>query len=223
MLEMLLRSGAEVKVLGVVLFSDGLHLREIARQAGISPAEAKKELDTLVSLGILKAERKGNLVLFHTDSSCPFFAELKGLYLKTEGVFAELRKALAETKGIEFAFVYGSFARGEEREKSDVDLMIVGKPSMGELHRKIMKVEEKVGREVNYSVYSSDEFHRKRTLSGFLREIIREKKVFVAGAENEFERLAGKESNPEGGAGPSPGKGMPEGGGKRPRSSKGKP
>ena len=220
---MLLRSGAEVKVLGVVLFSDGLHLREIARRAGISPAEAKKELGTLVSLGVLKPERKGNLVLFHTDSSCPFFAELKGLYLKTEGVFSQLREGLSEIKGIEFAFVYGSFARGQEKEKSDVDLMIVGKPDMDELHRKIMKVEEKVGREVNYSVYSADEFHRKRTLSGFLREITAEKKVFVAGGENEFERLAGKESNPKGGAGPSPGKGMPKGGGKGPGSRKGKP
>lgn len=40
-LELLLRSTAEAKVNRVVLFSDGLHLREIARRAGISSFEAK--------------------------------------------------------------------------------------------------------------------------------------------------------------------------------------
>ena len=44
MLNLILRSKAEVKVLSVILFQDGLHLREIARQANISPFEARREI-----------------------------------------------------------------------------------------------------------------------------------------------------------------------------------
>ncbi|MBD3389327.1 helix-turn-helix domain-containing protein [Candidatus Micrarchaeota archaeon] len=190
MLEKLLRSNAEVKILGVVLFADGLHLREIARQAGVSPSEAKRELDTLVSTGVLKTEKKGNLALFHQNESCPFLAELKGLYLKTEGVFAQLREGLSGLKGVEFAFVYGSFARGDERGTSDIDLMVVGKPDTGGIHKRIMKIEGKMGREINYSIYSLREIQRKATLSGFIKELIAGKKVFVVGLENEFERFA---------------------------------
>jgi predicted nucleotidyltransferase len=221
MLEKLLRSNAEVKVLGVVLFSDGLHLREIARRAGVSSSEAKRELGILASAGVLRAEKKGNLSLFYLEESCPFLQELKGLYSKTEGVFAQLKKALEKIKGIEYAFVYGSFARGEYGEKSDVDLMVVGKPGMDVLHRGIMGAEGKLGREVNYSVYPSEEFHRKATLSGFLREIIAGKKIFVVGLEDEFKRTAAKKSNTESGAGSSTGKGMPESGRKGHRYSTG--
>ncbi len=192
MLEKLLRSNAEVKVLGVVLFSDGLHLREIARRAGASSSEAKRELDILVSAGMLRAEKKGNLSLFYLEESCPFLQELKGLYSKTEGVFAQLEKALEKIPGIEYAFVYGSFARGEYGAKSDVDLMVVGEPDMGELNSRIMNVEAKVFREINYSVYPRKEFHRKATLSGFLRRVLSEKKVMLCGEENEFKRVIEK-------------------------------
>lgn len=205
MLERLLRSNAEIKILGVVLFADGLHLREIARRAGISSSEAKRELDILVSTGILKARRKGNLALFHQNESCPFLAELKGLYLKTEGVFAQLKEGLSGIKEIEFAFVYGSFARGDEKETSDIDLMIVGKPDMEKMHKRIMELEGKMGREINYSVYPLREIHRKATLSGFIREVIAGKKIFVLGFEDEFKRAVAEKSNPKSGGRPSTG------------------
>jgi DNA-binding MarR family transcriptional regulator len=82
MLERLFRSKAEVSVLGVVLFSESLHLREIARRAGISSSEAKKELDNLVDLGLLFTERKGNLVLFYTDRRCAFLDDLRNVFIK---------------------------------------------------------------------------------------------------------------------------------------------
>ena len=82
MLERLFRSKAEVSVLGVVLFSESLHLREIARRAGISSSEAKKELDNLVDLGLLFTERKGNLVLFYSDRRCTFLEDLRNVFLK---------------------------------------------------------------------------------------------------------------------------------------------
>jgi len=82
MLERLFRSKAEVSVLGVVLFSESLHLREISRRAGISSSEAKKELDSLVDLGLLFTERKGNLVLFYTDRRCDFLDDLRNVFVK---------------------------------------------------------------------------------------------------------------------------------------------
>jgi len=81
MLERLFRSKAEVGVLKVVLFTEGLHLREIARRAGIPSSHAKRELDNLAGLGLLFTERKGNLVLFYTDRRCPFLEDLRNLFI----------------------------------------------------------------------------------------------------------------------------------------------
>ncbi len=223
MLEKLLRSNAEVKVLGVVLETDGLHLREIARRAGVSPYEAKRELGILTSLGVLRREKKGNLVLFYLEGSCPFLEELRGLYNKTEGAFGQLREALAEIEGVEYAFVYGSFARGEYGGKSDVDLMVVGKPDMNGLNAKVMGVEEKIVREVNYSVHSKEEFLRKATLGGFIREVISNKKIFLRGSEDGFERFIKAGRGAENGAGQVAGGRVLKGGGKGHKRGEGEP
>ena len=54
MLETLLYSKAEVDVLGIVLFEDGLHLREIARRAKRPAPQAMRELNRLVRAGLLR-------------------------------------------------------------------------------------------------------------------------------------------------------------------------
>nr|WP_246302078.1 nucleotidyltransferase domain-containing protein [Granulicella arctica] len=41
------------------------------------------------------------------------------------------------TKAIEFAFVYGSFVRGEDNPKNDIDLMVVGPVTLGELLKQL--------------------------------------------------------------------------------------
>ncbi len=99
---------------------------------------------------------------------------------------------LEKLEKIEYAFVYGSFARGDEGGSNDIDLMIVGKPDMGGIHKRIMKIEGKMGREINYSIYSLGEIQRKATLGGFINELIARKKVFVAGLEDEFEQAVEK-------------------------------
>ena len=73
MLEKLLHGKAEVNLLGVVIFIDGLHLREIARKVGISSSEAKRELDILVSAGggQSREERKPQFVLSGKILSIP--------------------------------------------------------------------------------------------------------------------------------------------------------
>lgn len=114
MLERLIRSKAEVKILGVVLFREGLHLRDIARTADVSVSETKRELDILHSIGLLKKEKRGNQIIFTIDKDCGFYQDLKALYQKTEGMFAELKGALSNRNDIAYAFIYGSVASGME-------------------------------------------------------------------------------------------------------------
>lgn len=84
MLERLFRSKAEVGILNVVLFTEGLHLREIARRAAVPSSHAKKELDNLVGLGLLFSERKGNLLLFYTNRRCAYLEDLRNVFIKAK-------------------------------------------------------------------------------------------------------------------------------------------
>ncbi|MFA4946786.1 MAG: nucleotidyltransferase domain-containing protein [Candidatus Micrarchaeia archaeon] len=184
MLEFLLKSGSEVKVLGVVLFEDGLHLRGVAAKAGVSPCEAKRELDNLTALGVLARERKGNLVLFKANAACPFLAELRGLYLKTEGVLGGLAAALENAKGVEYAFVYGSFANGTYGEKSDVDVLVVGDAGDDALAAAFGRLQKRANREINWIHWTPGELPAKAR-GGFFKNASK-KRLWLKGDEREF-------------------------------------
>jgi len=184
MLGVLVGSGALAKVLGVVLFKESLYLRDIARIAGISPSEAKRELDKLVSVGVLLSRRKGNLRIFTLNSDCPFLGELKGLYLKTNGVFSMLRRALSR-KGVAGAFVYGSMANGSYSDRSDLDLLVVGDISEDELERVLFSIQKETSREINYILWTEGELRKKLVeKSGFARSLAKREKVWIKGGRD---------------------------------------
>lgn len=192
MLEKLLRSGAEVKLLGVVLFNDGLHLREIARRADIFVSEAKKELDTLVSLGVLGVQRKGRMAFYYANVACPFLKDLRRLYLVTEGFVPMLKKALSGINGIGFAFVYGSIAAGDFREKSDVDVLVVGSAGEDAVSEAILSVQKKTGREINFVLWTKRDFSKKLKERGsFINSLIKGRKIWLMGDGSEFAGIVG--------------------------------
>jgi hypothetical protein len=198
MLELFFRSGAEVKVLGVVLFSDGLHLREIARQAGVSPYEAKRELDLLVRTGVLIREEKGRQVFFRSDQSCPFLPELKGLYQKTEGIVREL-KAFLSGEGVRYAFIFGSYAGGRQKRHSDIDVLIVGEAAEEGISTGIFGIQKKTGREINFIVWSYAELLKAmHSRSPFLKTVLAGETLWLVGDRDEFGRLAKEGHHPEG-------------------------
>ncbi|MFH1221772.1 MAG: nucleotidyltransferase domain-containing protein [Candidatus Micrarchaeota archaeon] len=191
MLEMLFGAKARVKVLAVILERDGLHLREIARVAGVSSYEAKRELDNFYAAGIVKKERKGNLLLFYQDKNCPFLHDLKQLYRKTEGALIELKKVLEQVKDIEYAFVFGSMAKDKERQGSDIDLLVIGEVNMTEMEEKMLEAQKRISREINFIVWKPEElFKKSKEKNTFLRNLVENKRSWLVGDEDEFVRIA---------------------------------
>lgn len=193
MLERLLRSNAEVAVLGTVLFYDGLHLREIARRSGVTPPEAKRELDILVLSGILVKTAKGNMSIYTLNNACPFIEELRRLYLKTEGPIPLLKDKLSSIVGLNYAFVYGSFASGNFSESSDIDLFLVGDITEEDVDIVCFDVQKKTQREINYISWSNSDL-RKKAMEGsaFMSSLLKKEKIWLVGDKNGFKRDAKK-------------------------------
>ena len=105
-----------------------------------------------------------------------------------------LRGLLAPFRdSISVAFVYGSLARSEELSTSDVDLMVVGRARLADLSPALQEAERRLGREVNPTLFSPEEFAKKRKQGHhFLKTVLRGEKLFVLGSENE---LAGTARN----------------------------
>jgi predicted nucleotidyltransferase len=170
---------------------EAYHLRQIVRETGLSPGGVHRELGQLAEAGIVTRRQRGRQVYFQANPESPIFEELKGLLLKTAGVADVLREALASLAArIEVAFVYGSVARGDERRASDVDVMVIGNASFAEVSQALAPAQERLGREVNPTVYTPTELKEKLAAGHhFVRSVAERDKVFLFGNEHDFRRL----------------------------------
>jgi len=167
------------------------YLRQIVRTAAIGQGAAQRELARWVEAGLLIRTRRGNQVYYQANTASPVFAELKGLTIKTAGVADVLREALAGLADrIKVAFVHGSMACGTEKADSDVDVLIVGRVTFGQIAAALHGTQELLGREVNPTVYVPREFHKKlRAGHHFLAAAAVAPKLFLIGGERELKRL----------------------------------
>ena len=182
-----------------LLFSrpeESFYLRQIERILGSSHGAVYRELGNLVRAGLVLRTSHGKQVNYQANSGSPVFNELRGLIVKTAGVADVLRSALtplADRVGI--AFVYGSFARGEEQANSDVDVMLIGDLDFGEAVSSLGQAEAQLSREVNPSVFTAAEVKQRiRDKEHFLTSVMHEPKIMLIGDDNELEQLSGGES-----------------------------
>ena len=164
-----------------------LHVRELARVTGVSPGTLHRELKTLESLGILSRAQTGKQVFYVANRRCPVFDELAGLLRKTAGLVDVLRAALLPfSDRIEQAFVYGSMAVGDEHAHSDVDVMIVGILSFGEVVEALAPAQAALRREVNPTLFTPQEFVAKRLEpESFAAKVWQGPKLWLIGDGNE--------------------------------------
>lgn len=137
------------------------YVREVSSMIGCSPMGAQKELKKLEEETILSSEIKGRLKLFSLKRDSAIYAELKGLILKSYGLVSLLKQYLEKVEGIEKAFIYGSFAKGEADAFSDIDLFIIGEVDYKTLNQTILSFEKKFGREINVELMNPKEIEER--------------------------------------------------------------
>lgn len=189
MIEKIFGSRIRAKILGWFFThpEESFFVRQIATILQEDPTNLSREMSKLENLGILTSKKIGNTKHFQANPHCAFFRELKGLVLKTAGVAGQIKVALERLTGVQFAFIYGSYAKGEEKAHSDVDLMIIGDVDLNQLDPLASSLEKRLGREVNYLLFSQVEFQaKKRAKDGFLMDVLGEEKIMVIGNENEL-------------------------------------
>ncbi len=108
-------------------------MRELERRSGCTIGTIQTELSKLYRLGLVRRRRDGNRLYYRASRGHPIYLEIRGLVTKTVGVVGLLRESIGDLGDVEFAFIFGSFARGEETAGSDVDLMILGSIKLEEV------------------------------------------------------------------------------------------
>lgn len=186
--------GTKRKVLALFFLNSDrqFYFSEVVRLTGTRQGVVQRELKALTEAGILSGEKRGHQTFYSVNKNNPIFPDLRNIVFKTFGVYGQVRDALKPLeKKIKVAFVYGSFAKGEEAASSDVDLFIVGRVPLSEAVRVLTPVEHDIGREINPSLFSDAEFKKKFSQKNhFVRSVVKSDKEFIIGTEDELRRLA---------------------------------
>jgi len=176
-----------------IFFNDpekSYYLRQLGRLIKKEPGVFQRAINRLVKDGILQSEYQANSRFFKLNKQYLLYQELKSIFLKTIGAQAVLKNTLEGVGNIKIAFIFGSFAKNKEDSLSDIDLMIVGAPDEDSLITKISPLEVKLKREINYSIFSPDDFKKglkKKEI--FLEEVIKNPKIFLIGDQNDLEKI----------------------------------
>jgi len=167
------------------------HLRGLARELGVSAGNVRREVLRLTDDGFLLMRRQANLTLYRLNKQHPLYEELRSVVSKTIGLEKLLGEALAGVAGVRLAFVYGSVAAGRESPASDIDLMVIGTPSVRELHAALRPLEEILRRDINYVVFDEQEFaQRVRDRDGFVLDVLAAARKMVIGRDEDVRALA---------------------------------
>jgi predicted nucleotidyltransferase len=170
------------------------YLSELAKFLGVPPSSLQRELSALVDTGILEQRREGRRVYFRAEKHSPIYRELRGIVEKTAGIIPTVSAVLAPFgEKILCAFVYGSVARAQEHATSDIDLMVIGQVGLSELTPALRQAERTLGRDLNVTVYATEEFHDKVGKNDhFLTAVLKLPKRFVKGSERELDTITSK-------------------------------
>lgn len=138
---------------------DGIYLREMERSTGINSRQLMRELHNLRDAGIVSTKRVGNVVVYHFNPICPIHEDIQAIVRKTVGLADVVRDMLEPfSSQVELAYVFGSYARGEQRPDSDVDLLVVGSITRRKISSAIRQTESVLRRDINTVLYTRPEY-----------------------------------------------------------------
>jgi predicted nucleotidyltransferase len=187
MLEALFSSRVRVRLLTIFLLNPvaHFHARALAQMVHAQYSAVWKELKNLEQVGLLVAESSGGSRFYSVNPQFPILAELRSIIVKTAGVGDVIRRELEGVGQIDAVFVYGSMATGDADHQSDIDLMLIGKINLIHLAPVIRKLEKNLGRAVNYTVYTPEEWREKQQRrEPFIENVLTSPKLMLIGDEN---------------------------------------
>ena len=186
---MLNRSISRRKLLSLFFENEGneYYLREMARITGVPATNIRRELKKLEEDKLFILNRRGNLLFYKLNKKHPLFKELKKILSQEIGIEFELKTLFKNLKELDQAFIYGSYASRKNRTDSDIDIMIVGSPNKEKIEDKIVELEKRYQKEINYQIITPVVFNKKKKEKNpFIIEILKKDKIILGGNKNEF-------------------------------------
>ncbi|MBX5167025.1 MULTISPECIES: nucleotidyltransferase domain-containing protein [unclassified Rhizobium] len=111
--------------------------------------------------GIVMKAARGYQVLYSINRQHPIYPDLRSICMKSFGLADVVAQELHSFRDrIDFAFIFGSIARGSDGPESDVDLLIVGNIDVFELGSALERLQGTLGRVIDLNLHTPSEWKR---------------------------------------------------------------
>jgi len=159
-----LKSSIVIKVLGYYFINPQArhYIRELAGLLKVDPGNLSKKMAELRREGFFLVEGEGKNRYFILNEKFPLLNEYKNIYEAKFGVAELLTAALKSISGLTEVYLFGSYAKGNFTEGSDIDLLAVGSHDHTQISRCLASLEKRWHREINLVDLAQEEFEQKR-------------------------------------------------------------
>ncbi len=176
------RSKITIKVLGYFFLNPQKthYVNDLAIVLGLDVGNLFRKLKELEKEGILCSEKRGNQKYYRLNKNYSLLKEAKRMYNAKYGIIEILKEKLKGIKKLKEAYIFGSYAKGNFQQESDIDILLIGNHSSLEAKRKILPLEKNIGREINIIDISTEEMKsRQKKNDDFTKNIFSQKTIKI--------------------------------------------
>lgn len=164
------------------------YVREITRKIDEQINSVRRELANLLSIGIISSDNTNNRLYYEVNQSYDFYEPLLAIFGQA-GAKLSVKKTKASDSvnterdkiknlgNVEVALYTGQFTRDET---SGIDMLVVGDINQHALQKYIRDLEEQEGKEIRFTIMTSQEFdYRRQIKDKFLDTVLGSKKQIL--------------------------------------------
>lgn len=180
MLEQVFGSGTRVKLLSLFIVNpdNKYFVRELTRLLDCQINAIRRELENLNNIGIIKiVGKEGFKKYYQIDQDFIIYKELKD-FIQKSNLLVEQNLAKKILKIDNGKIAYLVFTGYFTSSNTKTDILIVGDVNRKELQKLIKNHQDKINKEINYTIIDLDEFkYRRNVADRFLLEIEESPKI----------------------------------------------
>ncbi len=155
----LFRSEMQVRMLALLLLQPerSWTLQELAATLEAPQSSVHRELARATRAGVIRRDGSARPHRFHAAAEDPLFEPLATLLHRSVGVEQDLAAAL-DRPDVEWAAIIGSWASGERRPNSDIDVLVIGDADLRALRKRLRPIGVRAGRTIDLTVMPAADF-----------------------------------------------------------------
>ncbi|CAN5388354.1 hypothetical protein BH09PAT4_BH09PAT4_08450 [soil metagenome] len=197
MVEQLFGSKTRVKLLQLFYANPNrsFYVREITRKIDEQINSVRRELANLLSADIIGSDTTNNRLYYEVNQKYEHYDAFRSIFggvpldadaavpaKKTKAIKNDVIDSLKPLGKVDLALYTGWFTRDES---AGIDLLIVGDVNTHALDKYITELEKKEGREIRYTVLTTQEFaYRRQIKDRFVATILEAKKQVLVDKNN---------------------------------------